>query len=257
MSAGADALTDRHVLVTGAGGRIGRAVVAELSAAGARVAALDLAAPEGTGAATAVAADVADQRAVRAAFTEAERVLGPVHGVVNAHGVFPNLPVREMTVEEWDRVFAVNVRGVMLTTREAFDRWIARSTPGAIVTLSSGAARSARAGGGHYCSSKAAVEMLTQVSAIEGGPHGIRVNAVAPGLVLDEVTTRDTPDLPGYFEQTLRATPLRRTGDPAEVARACRFLLSDASSWTTGAVLDVSGGSHCGRPAAPLTRDLR
>ncbi len=238
------------VLVAGAAGRIGRAVVAALRADGAAVAEVDVA---GAG----ITADVADEAAVARAFDAAEETIGPLDGVLNAHGIFPNRPLVEMTVAEWDRVFAVNVRGAMLITREAFRRWIPRGTPGSIVTVSSGAARSARAGGGHYCASKAAVEMLTHVSAIEGGPHGIRVNAVAPGLVLDRVLDRGEPGLHDYVAKTLDATPLRRTGDPAEIAQACLFLLGPRSSWTTGAVLDVSGGSHAGRAQVPLTRDLR
>lgn len=238
------------VLVTGSAGRLGRAIVDALRADGAAVACVDrVHAP--------IVADVADEDDVARAFEAAEAAVGPLDGVVNAHGVFPNVPIAEMTVAAWDEVFAVNVRGVMLTAREAFRRWIERGTGGSIVNVSSGAARSARAGGGHYCSSKAAVEMLTHVSAIEGGPHGIRVNAVAPGLVLDQVLTPGEPGQHEYIEKTLEATPLRRTGDPADVAEACVFLLGERSRWTTGAILDVSGGSHAGRPHVPLTRDLR
>lgn len=243
-------LLGRRVIVTGAQGRIGAAVRGVIEEQGGTAIGVDLF--EGAD----VIADLSDEQQVLEAMDRAERQ-GQVDGIVHAHGLFPNMPIAEMPVDDWDRVFAVNVRSVMLTTKHLFQRWIERGTPGAIVTISSGAARSARAGGGHYVASKAAVEAFTQVSAIEGGPHGIRVNNVAPGLILDEIVDETTAGLPDYFQQTLRGTPLRRTGSPREVALSCAFLLSEASAYTTGATIDVSGGTHCGRPYLGYTRDLQ
>jgi NAD(P)-dependent dehydrogenase (short-subunit alcohol dehydrogenase family) len=106
---------------------------------------------------------------------------------------------------------------------------------------------------GAYCGSKAALEMLTEVLALELGPAGIRVNAVAPGLVMDEVVRGGAAGLPAYHTEMLRGTPLGRTGAAGEIAEAVVFLASDRSSWTTGSVLPVTGGSHCGRSHLDFT----
>jgi NAD(P)-dependent dehydrogenase (short-subunit alcohol dehydrogenase family) len=99
----------------------------------------------------------------------------------------------------------------------------------------------------HYAASKAAVNMLTEAMAVDLGPYGIRVNAVAPALVLDEVYTSERPEQPAYINFVIHGTPLGRTGSPADIAEAVAFLASDRSAWTTGAILDITGGAHCAR----------
>ncbi len=260
------ALDGRVAMVTGGGGRLGRAISAELAREGAAVGIMDARADagaaaaveirDGGGAATSVSGDVSRAADVGAAVDAIELALGPIDILVNAHGIFPNVPVLEVTEEEWDQVFAVNTRGTMLTSRAVAKRLIARGAPGAIVNISSGAATSARAGGAAYNGSKAAVNQLTHVLAIELGPHRIRVNAIAPGLILDEIL-RDESHPSEYVRLMLRGTPLRRTGAPDDIAPAVVFLASDGSPWTTGAILEITGGSHTGRPHVPLSRELR
>ena len=245
----------QSVLVTGGAGRLGRAIVAAFAAAGARVVASDL--PEAllrAGCTGMVAAgDVSDPAQAAGIVAQAEALAGPVDILVNAHGIIPTLRFMDMTAAAWDEVFAVNVRGTMLMCQAVARRLIARGAKGALVNISSSASRAARPGRAHYSSAKAAVNMLTEALAVELGPHGIRVNAVAPAMVLDEVYTADDPGNRPYVRFVLQGTPLGRTGTPEDVADAVLFLASAQSRWTTGVVLDVTGGAHVARRAqAPI-----
>jgi NAD(P)-dependent dehydrogenase (short-subunit alcohol dehydrogenase family) len=253
----------RVVFLTGGGGRLGRRIAVVLARDGAAVvvadrdrAAAERAVAACGGSAVAIEADVTDERDVERALADATAALGPPDGLVNAAGLVPSALLLDVEVDEWDRVFAVNVRGTMLVSRALARRWVASGTRGAIVNLSSVAAASARRGSAHYCASKAAVDMLTRACALELGEAGIRVNAVAPGLVLDEVLTAPDGAHP-YVQAMLAATPLGRTGAPDEVAEAVAFLLSERSVYTTGAILEVTGGVHVGRTHMPASIGLQ
>ena len=261
-------LPNRIALVTGAAGRLGHATAVALRAEGAAVVLADLDGPRVQDVASrlgeqegppvaAVAGDVSQPDDAARMFEEGRQALGEIDILVTFAGIFPNRPLLDMSVEEWDRVFAINTRGTMLMCQAAARRWVEQDIKGAIVTVSSGAARSARAGGSHYCSSKAAVSMMTEVFAIELGPYGIRVNAVAPGLIIDNVASAKDESLHPYVNMMLEATPLRRTGDPREIADAVVFLASDKSSWTTGTIFEITGGSHCGRTHMPFSGNMR
>jgi 3-oxoacyl-[acyl-carrier protein] reductase len=257
-------LHGKVVLVTGGGGRIGPVICATFAREGAALGVLDVAVEraEATaagvrdqgGRARALVADVSRAADVDAALRTLTAELGPVDVLVNAHGIAPNRPLLDADEAEWDRTFAVNTRGTMLTCRAVANQMLARGVGGAIVNVSSGAATSARLGAAGYSGSKAAINMLTQALAIELGPHGIRVNAVSPGLVTDTpLRTRD-PRLSPYMQLMIDMTPLGRTGAPADIAEVVVFVASERNAWMSGSIIDVSGGSHTGRPHVPLPR---
>ena len=251
-------------MVTGGAGRIGPVICATFAREGAALAVLDIDADRAsataahlrqTGArAIGVAADVSRAADVAAALEEVTGQLGPVDVLVNAHGISPNRLLLQADEDEWDRTFAVNTRGTMLTCRAVGRQMVERGRGGAIVNVSSGAATSARLGAAGYCGSKAAINMLTEALAIELGPHGIRVNAVSPGLVTDSALRADDPSLTPYMRLMLDMTPLGRTGAPADIAEVVVFVASERNAWMHGSIVQVSGGSHTGRPHVPLPR---
>jgi NAD(P)-dependent dehydrogenase (short-subunit alcohol dehydrogenase family) len=195
-------------------------------------------------AAVAVRADVSAEDDVRALFDAAD-ALGPVSGLVNNAAITGNTPGRldEYEVDVVRRTLDVNVTGVFLCCREAVRRMSARhgGQGGAIVNISSTAARTGSAGEWvHYAASKAAVETLTFGLAQEVADEGVRVNAVAPGMI--HTGLHEAAGMPDRLEKYARQIPMRRAGQPGEIAEAVLWLLSPAASFTTGAVLDVGGG---------------
>ncbi|MDS0134047.1 MULTISPECIES: SDR family oxidoreductase [unclassified Amycolatopsis] len=194
--------------------------------------------------ALAVRADVSDEDDVRALF-DAAAELGPVTGLVNNAAIVGNTPGRleDYAVDVVRRTLDVNVTGVFLCCREAIRRMSTRhgGAGGAIVNISSTAARTGSAGEWvHYAASKAAVDTLTFGLAQEVAADGIRVNAVRPGMI--HTGLHAAAGLPDRMAKYAPQIPLGRAGQPAEIAEAVLFLLSEASSFTTGAVLDVGGG---------------
>ncbi len=257
---------DRVVMISGAAGRLGRPCAVAFAREGARLLLTDIAdaklgetaaAARSAGAqVAAIPADVRSRTDVERVVAEGSRQLGPVDILVSFAGYVPTSYVVDMPEEEWDRVFDVNVKGMMLCCQAVARQMIQRQARGSIVNISSGASTSARAGAAHYCGSKAAVNMLTEVLAIELGPHGIRVNAVAPGLFLDNVLRKGEEAPHPYVRDMLAAIPLGRTGDPDEIANAVLFLASGRASYVHGEIFYVTGGTHCGRTHMAVARGL-
>ena len=196
------------------------------------------------GRAIAVQADVANEGDVIRLFESVDRALGPLTALVNNAGVLePQMRVESMNAERITRVLATNVTGTLLCAREAIRRMsTARGgSGGAIVNVSSMASRIGSPGEYvDYAASKGAVDSLTIGLAQEVAQEGIRVNAVRPGIIYTEIHASGGE--PGRVDRVKAFVPLRRGGQPEEVARAILWLLSPESSYSTGAFIDVSGG---------------
>ncbi len=233
----------RVAIVTGAGRGIGAAIAAELAARGASVAALE-ADPALAEAAGAILCDVADRAAVDAACGRVEAELGPVDILVNNAGISPKhagkaAPVQEMDPEEWDRVLAVNLTGAWNLIRRLAPGMAARRS-GRIVNQASIAGKAfTPIVGCHYAATKAALIGLTRHLAGELGPHGITVNAIAPGRIATPMVAAAGAEANAAV---VAATPLRRLGTPEEVARAACFLTGPDAEFVTGQTIDVAGG---------------
>jgi NAD(P)-dependent dehydrogenase (short-subunit alcohol dehydrogenase family) len=199
--------------------------------------------------------DVREGRSVEDFVSAAEKALGPVAVAVANAGIYPNCPVLEMSVEEWDRVMETNMRGVFLTCQAAARSMVKHGTRGKIVTISSGAGSSGRKGAAHYCASKAGVMMFTKVLAMELGSNRINVNCIAPGLVTVE---RDVNEVSDEYVRTLVSNiPWSRPGTPQDIAHAALFLASPFADFITGEVLTVDGGSGTGRTWLPYSGPTR
>jgi NAD(P)-dependent dehydrogenase (short-subunit alcohol dehydrogenase family) len=248
----------RAVIVTGAASGIGRALSEELGRRGTPVVLCDVDATaleevrrKVGGAAWAVSADVTKQDEVERMAAEAQRVAGPIGGLANCAGIYPVTPLLDLLVEEWDRVMAVNLRGPFLVTQAVARRMIADGGGGSIVNISSTSSRLARPGIAHYGASKAGLNQLTAVAAVELAPHGIRVNAILPGVIGTErvqATAASGDDARAEHAAKLARIPLARIGAPEEVVNVALFLLSPESSYCTGALFTADGGFTLGIP---------
>jgi len=196
------------------------------------------------GRAYAIQADVAREEDVVRLFGTAERELGPVNALVNNAGITGGFSrVESVSARTLAQVMAVNVTGAILCAREAVRRMSTRhgGTGGAIVNISSRAARTGSAGEWvHYAASKGAIDSFTIGLAREVATEGIRVNAVAPGLI--ETGLHAANGAPDRLDRLAATIPMQRPGTPLEVAEGVLWLLSRAASYTTGAILEIGGG---------------
>ncbi|TCJ97161.1 SDR family NAD(P)-dependent oxidoreductase [Nocardia alba] len=245
MRSGVTVNNSRVAVVVGGGSGIGKAIAGALHEDGYRVTVADVNGP----AAQAVAAefgghseavDVTDEARVEALFTGVREREGAVHVVVNTVGLSGWSPVVDHDVAQFRTVIDVNLVGAFLVLKHG-GRVV--EDGGALVSLTSLNGRQPGEGLAAYCSAKAGLSMLTQVAALELASRGVRVNAVAPGLVITPLT-EGMQVIPGVTEDYLDNTPLGRAGLPEEVADAVVFLCSDRATWITGEVLDMNGGAH-------------
>ncbi len=254
-------LTGRHALLTGAGGGIGAAVAAAYLREGAHCTIVDLrpGASDEVAALSAahpdrvhyIGADItrADQTAQMMAAATAR--FGPVRILFNNAAVFDMAPLLDSGEAMYDKLFAVNVKGMFFVMQAVLRQMVERGDAGVVINLASQAGRRGEALVSHYCASKAAVISYTQSAALAMAPHGIRVNAISPGVIdtpmwahVDALFARYEGLALGEKKIAVgQAVPLGRMGSPADVAGAAVFLASDEAAYITAQTLNVDGGN--------------
>jgi NAD(P)-dependent dehydrogenase (short-subunit alcohol dehydrogenase family) len=252
MNAAVYSLAGRRAIVTGASKGIGKAVAAALAGHGASLMLADIDSAvhrvadslSATGVQCfAKIVDVRIENDIIDLMHAADTQLGGVDILVNNAGIFPLLPIAEMTAEVWDNVHAINLRAAMLATREVVQVMRARGRGGSIVNMSSmGSLKPKLVGLSAYNASKAGLNMLTKAAALEFASDNIRVNAVLPGPIGTEDILADMSE-GDYMERAKASIPLKRLGDPSEVAHLVCFLCSSASAFMTGECLVLDGGA--------------
>jgi len=243
-------LEDKIALVTGGGAGIGRAICETFAREGAHVMVADIdgaAAKEvadaiikASGAATPHTVDITDTSQVKALMDEIKSAHGRLDVLVNNAGVGARADFRNLSDEDWDKVWAVNLDGTVRCAREAFDLMRA---PGkaSVINLSSVMSAKHTRQMAVYSATKGAVSALSRSLAVEYAPYGIRVNTLLPGYVETALIGRYLQN-PMIAKGLLAQTPLRRFGTPEDIANAALFLASDEAAYITGASLNVDGG---------------
>jgi NAD(P)-dependent dehydrogenase (short-subunit alcohol dehydrogenase family) len=241
------------VVVGGAGG-IGEALAGGLAEYGAKIVladldlqraeevAQDIRAKVKSSDATAIKLDITDEKSVAALKDQVVTKFGTVDILVNSHGINVKKAATEFPVSDWDRIFAINVRGTMLTCRE-FGKVMVERKKGKVINLSSVRGVRATFWGGNegYAATKASIDMITRSLASEWAPYKINVNAIAPSTVATRFSEATLQD-PEKLKRFLASCPLQRVGQPADIVGACVFLASPASDFMTGQILYLDGG---------------
>ncbi|MGQ0708155.1 MAG: L-iditol 2-dehydrogenase [Rhodoferax sp.] len=254
-------LAQRHAVLTGSGGGIGAAVARAYLEQGARCSIVDLA-PQPSAAVQALlerypgrarywSADVRRVPDIAALVEQAADALGPVQVLFNNAAVFDMAPLLESDEAMYERLFDVNVKGAFFTMQKVLAHMLACGTRGAVVNMASQAGRRGEALVAHYCATKAAVISYTQSAALAMAPHGIRVNAIAPG-VIDTPMWQHVDALFARYEglplgekkrRVGQAVPLGYMGAPEDICGAAVFLASDEARYVTAQTLNVDGGN--------------
>lgn len=246
-------LNDRVAIVTGAGRGLGRAMTLALAQAGAHLVVVDVTGDSVEAVAEEVralgrralpaAVDVGDSLQVRQAIEQVVHHFGRVHVLVNNAGVTSNSPFEELDEADWERVLQVNLTGVFHCIKWVGRQLIGQGTGGSIVNIASMSGLIGNRGGNntHYCATKGGVIALTRSLAVEWAPHGIRVNAIAPGYFVSPMTERVRQRDPDFYQELIDRVPLGRFGKGQDLAGAVVYLASEASAFVSGHILVVDG----------------
>jgi NAD(P)-dependent dehydrogenase (short-subunit alcohol dehydrogenase family) len=247
-------LSGKSIIVTGAGGGIGRATSLVLAAAGANVVVTDIAEDAGRATVDAIRAteanaiffraDLAVERDVQALVERATSTYGRLAGAFNNAGLEQCAkPLHELTTEQWERALRVDLTSVFWCIKYQVIAML-RTGGGAIVNTASSLGQVAIPNASEYIASKHGVIGLTRAAAAEYGAQGIRVNAVLPGIIRTPMIARlsEDPQFSGMFDGLRQRHPIGRFGEPAEVGEAVKWLLSDSASFVNGTALTVDGG---------------
>lgn len=246
-------LVGKVAVVTGASKGIGAAIATHLAAEGAAVVVNYASSKSGAdrvvneitgrgGKAVAVQGDMSNETDIKRLFEEARKTFGRIDVLVNNAGVYEFSPIEETTVEQYHKMFDLNVLGVLLATREAVRHF--GPDGGSVINISSVAATSNLPNSSVYSATKAAVDSFTRTLAAELGPRKIRVNAISPGMVETEGFHSTGIAESDFQKQVEATTPLGRIGQPNDIAPAAVFLASSDSGWITGQSVMISGGSR-------------
>lgn len=251
MEAQHKTLAGRKALITGANSGIGEAIARRFAAAGAAVVVNYRSRPEGAqkivedivsagGEAIAIQADVGSAADIEAMFAEMFARFGGIDILVNNAGIINDSAFLDMSIENWDKVIGINLRGAFICAQQAA-RHMIKTGGGVIVNISSVHEVIPGGGNAHYCTSKGGLEMLMKTMALELAQHKIRVNNIAPGAIATPINAEWLGDA-AKREEVLATIPWRTIGTPEDIAAAALYLVSDEAKYVTGTSLFVDGG---------------
>jgi NAD(P)-dependent dehydrogenase (short-subunit alcohol dehydrogenase family) len=241
----------RVAIVTGAGRGLGKAIALALAGDGVEIVLAEIEPERARAAAAEVErlgvdtlahqTDVTNRASVERMVEATVERFGRLDILVNNAGIIDPAPVLEMTEEQWDRVLAVDLKGVFLCSQAAGRHMVERRS-GCIISIASVLAQFGMHGRANYCAAKAGLTALTRVLALEWAPFGVRVNAIGPGYVMTELQREAIAHGLANIEKRLEDVPLRRFAEPAEIGQVAAFLASEKASYITGQTIYPDGG---------------
>ncbi|MGB8362903.1 MAG: SDR family NAD(P)-dependent oxidoreductase [Rhizomicrobium sp.] len=247
-------MTGKVALVTGAAAGIGAAIARRLARDGIAIGVLDILIDDATKVANEIAAaggkamplqaSIADRQQVKAAVAKLHEAFGPVTILVNNAGITGFVPFEELTDQQWDKMMEINLKGTFIVTQTVLPDMKAAGW-GRIVNISSSSAQSGAVLMAHYSASKGAIIALTKTLAQELGPLGITCNNIPPRFVMNTVMSEKSFELAHLSRDAMiQAGPIRRQGEPEDIAGACAWLVSDEAGYVTGQTIGVNGGRY-------------